>query len=142
MSMAVDDVFLDMEDLEYENEEEEVETSKTYAIDFDQGRAMGMIDGLEAVEQFIRKAIMTERFKFLIYDDQYGCEIQERMRDSECSQAYLEEEIPRLIEDALSEDERITEISNFEFEFEADAVYIRFEVSTILGDLMIEEVIG
>ena len=42
--------------------------SKTYRLDLDKGRIVGKVDGLEAVNQAIRKAIITPRFKCLIYD--------------------------------------------------------------------------
>ena len=52
--------------------EAEEQPSLTYRLDLDNGRIVGKVDGLEAVNQAIRKAIITPRFKCLIYDDQYG----------------------------------------------------------------------
>ena len=37
--------------------------SLTYKLDLDKGRIVGTVDGLEAVNQAIRKAIITPRFK-------------------------------------------------------------------------------
>ena len=50
--------------------------SKTYKLDLDKGRILGMVDGQEAVRQAIRKAIIKPRWKCLIYDNQYGSEIE------------------------------------------------------------------
>lgn len=58
-------------------EEAQEPSSKTYRLDLDKGRISGKIDGLEAVNQAIRKAIITPRFKCLIYDNQYGSEVED-----------------------------------------------------------------
>ena len=50
--------------------------SKTYRLDLEEGRILGMVDGQEAVRQAIHKAIITPRWKCLIYDNQYGSEIE------------------------------------------------------------------
>lgn len=50
----------------------EEQPSLTYRLDLDAGRIVGKVDNLEAVNQAIRKAIITPRFKCLIYDNQYG----------------------------------------------------------------------
>ena len=54
----------------------------TYGLDLDKGRITGKIDGLEAVNQAIRKAIITPRWKCLVYDNQYGSEIEDAVIDS------------------------------------------------------------
>ena len=69
--------------------EEEEGTSRTYLIDWDRGRIGGLTDGEEAVRQFIRKALMTPRFKCLIYDSQYGSEIQDSLMDPDTSMEYV-----------------------------------------------------
>ena len=38
-------------------------SSRTYRLDLDAGRIVGFVDNLEAVQQAIRKAIITPRFK-------------------------------------------------------------------------------
>ena len=58
-------------------EEEREEPSLTYKLDLDAGRIAGKVDGLEAIKQFIRKALITPRFHCLIYDNQYGSEIKD-----------------------------------------------------------------
>ena len=50
---------------------------KTYRLDLDSGRIIGTVDGIEAVNQAIRKAIITARYKCLIYDDDYGGELKD-----------------------------------------------------------------
>lgn len=40
-------------------EDERIETSRTYAVDWENGRIHGFVDGIEAVNQFIKKALIT-----------------------------------------------------------------------------------
>lgn len=115
--------------------------SKTYRLDLDSGRIYGKIDGLEAVEQAIRKAIITQRFCNLIYDDDYGCEAEEAVRGGSVTPEFLETAIPEMIEDALSLDTRILKIYDFEMEFKDDSAYISFKVDTIFGDTQIDVII-
>ena len=53
--------------------EESVIPDKTYRLDFDNNRIIGMIDSRTAREQAILKIIMTEVEEYLVYDDTYGC---------------------------------------------------------------------
>ena len=50
-------------------EEEKEQPSLTYKLDLDTGRIVGKVDGLEAVNQFILKALLTPRFHCLVYDN-------------------------------------------------------------------------
>ena len=47
-------------------EEESEITSRTYAIDWENGRIRGFVDEQEAVKQYMKKALLTPRFKCLI----------------------------------------------------------------------------
>ena len=129
---------LDIEIPITELEEEEEQPSKTYALDLDSGRIVGNVDGLEAVKQAIRKAIITARYKCVIYDDDYGSEVDSLIRDNDCTRELLETALPDLIKDALSQDTRVLSCDNFTFEFKDDSAYIEFEVSTVFGDTTIE----
>ena len=62
-------------------EEEKEQPSLTYKLDLDTGRIVGKVDGLEAVNQFILKALLTPRFHCLVYDNQYGSEIKDTVTD-------------------------------------------------------------
>ncbi len=133
------DLVLDIEEVEEDAEQE----TRTYRIDFKNGCISGMIDGLEAVEQAITKILLTERYKNLAYSDDYGCEVLDTMMNDENTDAFLEAEIPDLIADALSDDERILGVGNFEFydsADERDGIKVTFDVSTIYGELNMEGV--
>lgn len=124
-----------------EVEEAQELPSRTYRLDLDAGRIVGMVDGLEAVNQAIRKAIITPRFKCLIYDNQYGSEIQEAVTTNDATKKYIEAVIPGFVEDCLAPDTRILRVYDFEFSFEEDRAYIYFKADTIYGETEIEEVI-
>ena len=134
------DLVLDIDEIEEEVKQE----TRTYNIDFLNGRIDGMIDGSDALEQAIRKILMTERYKNLIYSEDYGCEIKDTMMSNENTDSFLEAEIPVLIQEALLEDERILDVINFEFYIipnSIDSLIVTFDVSTIYGVISMEEAI-
>jgi phage baseplate assembly protein W len=114
--------------------------SKTYKLDLDNGRIIGKVDELEAMNQFIRKALITPRFKCLIYDSQYGSEIRE-ITTTDATREFIESEMPRLVEDALTYDPRILKVYDFSFSFKDDSVFLKFSVDTIFGTTEFEGVI-
>lgn len=116
--------------------------SKTYKIDFNAGRIVGMTDGIEALKQSIRKALITPRFMCLVYDSQYGSEIKQTISAEDASEAFIQAEIPWMLKDALLVDERILDVYHITYDFsgDKDAVSISFFVDTIYGELEIKEV--
>nr|WP_317356779.1 DUF2634 domain-containing protein [uncultured Tyzzerella sp.] len=86
--------------------------SKTYRIDFNKNRAKGMFDEIKALTQSIYKILITKRYKYEIYDWNYGMEIDDLIG---MPKPYVKIEIERRIIDALSIDDRIIEIYDFKF---------------------------
>ena len=119
----------------------EEKPSRTYRLDLDKGRILGMVDGQEAVRQAIRKAIITPRFKCLAYDNQYGSEVEAAVIQKDATPEYAKAVIPGFVRDALRPDTRVLDVYNFDFEFEDDTVRIAFDADTIYGTVRIEEVI-
>lgn len=112
--------------------------SKTYAFDFDTGEIGGYIDGLDAVRQFVRKAVATPRFRSIIYDSQYGCEL-ENLIGGDITAQLLQAEITRIISEALIYDDRIKDVTDVTIARDSDKLNISFTVSTIEG-VITEEV--
>jgi len=108
--------------------------SKTYALDLETGTMDGVIDGLDAIKQFIRKAIATPRYRFMIYDGQYGCELDSFI-GQDMPLALLRSNIPRIIREALIYDDRIRDVHSFEIRLEEQSLYVSFAVSTELGTI-------
>ncbi|KIQ93889.1 hypothetical protein LH47_02039 [Anoxybacillus thermarum] len=109
--------------------------SKTYRIDFDRGEMGGLINDDEAILQFIQKAIMTARSRFFIYDDEYGCELEDVVGKN-VSNELLEEEVPRLIKEAIEYDDRIESASNFVIERSGDQLQVTFNVALTNGKVL------
>ncbi|WP_416045953.1 DUF2634 domain-containing protein [Priestia megaterium] len=107
--------------------------SKTYKIDFENGRIGGFIDETEALKQAVQKALITARERFLIYTDEYGCELEDLIGTS-VTQAFIETEIPRVVEEALIYDDRIDSLSDFEVVASGDTVTISFTVTDSNGE--------
>lgn len=100
---------------------------KTYALDIDNGVLGGIVDGIDALKQFVVKAIKTARYRFAIYDDDYGSEIDDLIGGS-ATLELLQTEIPRVIEEALLFDDRITDVYDFEMTRDGDRLTVSFYV--------------
>ncbi|MBQ9346614.1 MAG: DUF2634 domain-containing protein [Oscillibacter sp.] len=122
-------------------QEAEEKPSLTYRLDLDAGRIVGMVDGLEAVNQAIRKAILTPRFKCLIYDNQYGSEIEDAVLMKKATRAYIRSALEGFIRDCLKPDTRILTVRDVDIGFEEDDVYVTFKADTVFGETEIREVI-
>ncbi|CAM3640873.1 DUF2634 domain-containing protein [Mesobacillus zeae] len=115
-----------------------VEPSKTWAIDFENGTIGKFIDGGESLRQFIRKAILTERSRFAIYSDDYGCELNELIGDDEITEELLDAEVPRIVSEALVYDDRIDDVQTT-FTRDGDKLFITVTVIPADNDVVITE---
>lgn len=114
--------------------------TKTYALDMDSGHIKGYIDGIKAVEQYIRKALITPRYKCLAYSSEYGSDIETTVVINKHNKELLKALLPNIIKDTLSDD-RIVDVYDFEFKDGFDCLYVNFTVDTIYGVTNIEEAI-
>lgn len=120
-------------DDDYIPDYEEIEIpSYTYKIDTNKDRVNDYIDELEAVKQAIYKILNTERYDYPIYSWDYGVELSDLIGQPV---AYVYPEIERVVTEALLADDRIENVSNFEFSNEGEKVFTTFEVETIFGNL-------
>ncbi len=117
-------------------EEEQEKPSKTYRLDLNAGRITGSADGAEAVQQAIRKALVTPRFDCLVYDDQYGSDIRGAFLNA--TPEYIETSAEELIRDTLRPDSRIIDISDVNVDFNGDECYISFTAQTVFGEISTE----
>lgn len=128
---------------EEDEDEEETVIYRTYRMDFKNKRIIGMVDGIDAAAQAMFKALQTRRFAYLIYDDQYGCDVFNKIGNLNLTPAYLDTNIPVMVEDAFLNEEMILGISDIEYEIlDGDSVNISFAVSTIFGDADFKGVIN
>ena len=102
--------------------------SKTYKISWDDKHISGLIDGFDAAAQAIEKRLATEGGVYDIYSPEYGMKTQDLIG---MDRPVVQSEIARRIEDALSEDDRISAISDLSVVGSGDAVTVRFTAETI-----------
>lgn len=122
-------------------EEAEEAPSLTYKLDLDKGRIVGRIDGPEAVRQAIRKALITPRFKCLIYDHNYGSEIEQAYIAENATDDFIDATVESYVKDALLPDTRVLDCHDFHVEHQDDSLFISFICDTSFGEIKIEEVI-
>ena len=110
--------------------------SKTWIIDRSTMQVACMDDGLEAVRQAVEIALDVERFRWTIYSANFGSELDELIGQDE---ALITAEIPRLVEGALSQDDRIVQVDGYTFTRTGPAsMHVSFTVHTVYGDLIEE----
>lgn len=107
-----------------------VASSKTWRLK--NNRLISVADELMAVIQSVYLALQTPRYKLLIYSWQYGSELYTLIGKDE---EYVISEAQRMIVDALSIDERITNV--YGFRYVNGTMY--FLIDTIYGTASIEK---
>ena len=107
--------------------------SLTWLIDKEQNQVSRMDEGLEAVRQAVEIALSVERVRWQIYSINFGAELDDLIGDDE---AYIVSELPRLIEEALSTDDRIRAVDDFSFSrTDGNSMTVTFAVHTVFGDI-------
>ncbi|WPS88623.1 DUF2634 domain-containing protein [Brevibacillus halotolerans] len=109
--------------------EEMEQPSKTYKLDFVNKRIVGFVDGLDAVKQAVFKILSTIRFEYLIYSHDYGFE-SPSMED----EAIFRSEVQRCVREALLQDDRILDVTDFKITIEGDTSLTEFVVVSKYGD--------
>lgn len=97
------------------------------------GRIGGTVEGLEEIRQSVQMILSTERYEHSIYPDSYGVETADLIGQD------VELVVPELemrITEALLIDDRIEEVTDFEFDLSTPGiVVISFTVNTTKGTL-------
>jgi hypothetical protein len=107
--------------------------SLTWLIDKEQNQVSRMDEGLEAVRQAVEIALSVERYRWQIYSTNFGAELDDLVGEDE---AYIVSELPRLIEEALSTDDRIRAVDDFSFSrTDGNSMTVTFAVHTVFGDI-------
>ena len=107
--------------------------NRTYRMHIEEERVRGILTGdIEAVRQAVYKILNTERYKHVIYSWNYGVELQDLFGKP---MPYVLPEIPRRIREALLQDDRITDVTDFDLSYTKDGdVLAKFTVHTLYGD--------
>lgn len=108
--------------------------SRSWYIDPVRKRVLRMTDGLEAVEQAVRKRLVTERYASRIYSGSYGVEFNQLIGKP---MPYVEAVIQQLLEEALFQDDRIKRVQLLGLQRgSGDSLRISMLCSTSEGELM------
>ena len=101
---------------------EQTHPNKTYKAVVDERLVIGQnvyknrinnyVDDLDAIEQTIYFILGTERYQFPIYSWNYGVELIDLFGKP---MPYVKAELPERIKEALTMDERISDVIDFEF---------------------------
>ena len=113
--------------------------TRTYAMDLENKRIIGKVDGQEAMKQVIYKIVNTERFIWRIYSNNYGIELEELFG---MPISYVLPELKRYIVEALTWDERINSVDNFDFEVGKGKIHVTFTAHTIYGDVGVQRTVN
>lgn len=120
-----DDISLDIQD-------EKDQPTFTYAMDLDT-RVQGTTDNLKAMEQVIFKILQTERYHHSkVYSDNFGVEFASLIGQPT---TFVIPEIQRRIREALTWDERILNVYDFDFSGNKSKIHVDFTVHTIFGEV-------
>ena len=116
--------------------EEEIEPNKTYKMNFKDNIVEGFVDDMDAVRQAIYKVLGTERYAYPIYSWDYGMELSDLYGEDT---RYVCAELEERIKEAVTQDERITDVIDFTFNTEEKGIVkVAFTVETTEGDIEIE----
>lgn len=140
MALTPINYVVDEDDVLVEEIDDGIQPSKTWRIDLETGRIRSFIDNKDAIRQYIRKALMTSRNRYLIYDDYYGEEIRDLIGHN-LTQQLMDVEIPRLIREAIIYDERIESVPDvIVTQYGSDGIHVAITVVLTNGELLTEEV--
>lgn len=112
-----------------------IEPSRTYRIL--NGRVSGWIDEMDAIRQSVEKILQTERFRFEIYSDEYGIELENLFGQSF---DLVAAECERVVKESLLSDDRIVSIDDFEIVQQSkSSALIAFQVVSVFGAFKVEQ---
>ena len=120
-------------------EEVTEQTSKTYYLNIEKNTISNFCDGIEAMKQTIYCILNTERFEHLIYSWNYGIELKHLIGENT---TFAIPELERVIQEALLQDDRISEVNNFDFKVEKNSIIAKFTVITTVGEIETEKVVS
>jgi hypothetical protein len=119
------------DDLVSDSEEEQPENTKTFGLNLTTNTVGGMIDELEALKQSIYLKLSIEGDQFIILPYTYGLVTIDLIG---MPVYYVMAVIPDRITETLMDDDRITDVSDFEFETKGSKLLVKFIVHTIYGE--------
>ena len=119
-------------------EEAKQEQTKTFGLNMTKNIVAGVVDGLIALQQSIYLMLSIEADQYIIYPHTYGMKTLDLIGKPS---HYVMAVIPERIKETLLTDDRITNVSDFEFEINGNKLTVKFVVHTIYGEMEEETVV-
>lgn len=113
-------------------------SDKDYRMDINKKMVAGTVNALEAVKQSAYKILNTERYENIIYSWNYGVELKDLFG---MPMSYVQPEIKRRFEEALMQDDRIKEVSDFTFNVKGNELSVSLIVTCDYGKFTAERVV-
>lgn len=107
-----------------------LQPSLSWYINKKTNRIEGTVDGQAAVRQAVEIILHVERFRWQIYKPYSGMEWEGLIGQDP---GYVGAELQRRLVDALTIDDRVTGISNYEYTVDGNSLYATFTVDTVYG---------
>lgn len=93
------------------------------------------VEGVKAWEEWCKKALLTERYYYFIYDHNFGQDF-EILIGTSMPRELIEMEIKRIVEETLKQHPYTSRATNFKFEWKEDECYFTCEVESINGEMI------
>lgn len=106
--------------------------TRTYKIITEKNRVNGFTDNIDAMRQAIWLILNTERYQYPIYSWKRGIETLDLYGEN---MLVAQGVIQQRIIDALMQDSRITNVTNFETSHERNKLTVSFTVITIYAEI-------
>lgn len=124
-----------IDDLVLDFEESKVQNTQTFGLNINQNTIGGKVDDLIALQQSIYLMLNIEADQYIIYPYTYGVKTLDLIGKPSY---YVMAVIPNIIKEALLSDDRIIDVSDFEYEVNKNKLTVRFIAHTIYGDVVEE----
>lgn len=109
----------------------ENDKTQTFGINTKNNLIFGKIDELEAVMQSVYLMLSIEADQHIIYPYTYGVNTRDLIGKPT---HYVVAILPSRIKETLLKDDRITDVSDFEFRVIKNTVHVQFNIHTIYGN--------
>lgn len=106
--------------------------SLSWYINKDTNRIEGTVDGQAAVRQAVEIILNVERFRWQIYRPYSGMEWDGLIGQDP---GYVGAELQRRVIDALTVDDRVTGISDYDYTVDGSSLSAVFTVNTVYGSI-------
>ena len=106
--------------------------SLSWYINKETNRIEGTVDGQAAVRQAVEIILNVERFRWQIYRPYSGMEWDGLIGQDP---GYVGAELQRRVIDALTVDDRVTDISDYDYTVDGSSLSAVFTVNTVYGSI-------